>query len=130
MDSRAATNQSITDSRPLTSPDLRDCQCPICKARSLRPSYETWFDPTQIYEDGIVCKSCGQRFDVVWGVPFLGVFEGADVLSLIEIAANADNYKRASLLCEESPTGSAGLEYARWMVCRRGFTQARNAQGL
>jgi len=130
MDSRPATNQSITDSHPVASPTLRECQCPICKSRSLRSSYEQWFDPTQIYEDGIVCESCGQGFDVVWGVPFLGVFEEADVLSLIEIAANADNYTRASLLREESPTGAAGLEYARWHDLLEGYHLSSDRQAF
>jgi SAM-dependent methyltransferase len=45
--------------------------------------------------DGLRCTGCGAVFETVLGVPFLGDFEAADALGLIEIAANAPN--RASL---------------------------------
>lgn len=37
------------------------------------------------------CEACGAGFKTVLGVPFLGDFEAADALGLIEIAANAPN---------------------------------------
>jgi ubiquinone/menaquinone biosynthesis C-methylase UbiE len=95
-------------------PDLHDCQCPFCKSATLGLSCRGVPDATQIYDNGIVCSACGQGFDLVWGVPFLGVFEEADVLSLIEIAANADNYKRDSTVRNGMSSGTAGVEYARW----------------
>lgn len=86
-------------------------------------------DATQIYDNGIACSACGQGFDLVWGVPFLGVFEEADVLSLIEIAANADNYKRDSTARTELLSETAGLDYARWqdLLDRYHLSQDRQA---
>lgn len=73
-------------------PDLTDCQCPGCKAESLAYAVGGPVDARRSYRDALVCRSCGDGYDVVWGVPFLGVWEENDVLSLIEVAANADNY--------------------------------------
>jgi SAM-dependent methyltransferase len=42
--------------------------------------------------DAIECGNCKERYDFVWGVPFFGKYEKEDLLGLIEIAANADNY--------------------------------------
>ena len=47
---------------------------------------------------GLRCASCGTAFEMVHGMPFLGDFEAADALGLIEIAANAPN--RGSLSIE------------------------------
>ncbi len=43
----------------------------------------------------LACSGCGARWETVLGVPFIGDFEAADALGLIEIAANAPN--RATL---------------------------------
>ena len=112
----------------MIQPVLKDCQCPFCKSSALRLSCLGVPDTAQIYDDGVVCDACGQGFDLVWGVPFLGVFEEADVLSLIEIAANADNYKRTSALREGMPSGAAGLEYARWHDLLDGYHLSTDRQ--
>jgi SAM-dependent methyltransferase len=39
----------------------------------------------------LACTQCGGRWEPVLGVPFIGDFEAADALGLIEIAANAPN---------------------------------------
>ena len=39
--------------------------------------------------DAITCDSCGARFDVAWGTPFLGHYQAEDTPGLVEIAANA-----------------------------------------
>jgi ubiquinone/menaquinone biosynthesis C-methylase UbiE len=39
--------------------------------------------------DAITCRGCGETFDVVWGVPFLGHYQADDIPGLLEIAANA-----------------------------------------
>lgn len=114
----------------MTQPDLGDCQCPFCKSSSLRLSCLGAPDAAQIYDNGVVCDVCGQGFDLVWGVPFLGVFEEADVLSLIEIAANADNYKRESAIREGMPSGAAGLDYARWHDLLDGYHQSPDRQAF
>jgi SAM-dependent methyltransferase len=44
--------------------------------------------------------SCGARYDVIWGAPFLGAFDAHDIVGLIEIAANA----RAENGYPDSPT--------------------------
>lgn len=77
-----------------------------------------------------MCDACGQGFDLVWGVPFLGVFEEVDVLSLIEIAANADNYTRESTIREGTPSGAAGLEYARWHDLLDGYHLSPDRQAF
>jgi SAM-dependent methyltransferase len=114
----------------VTQPDLSDYQCPFCKASALRLSCLGVPDATQIYDKGVVCDACGQGFDLVWGVPFLGVFEEADVLSLIEIAANADNYKRESVTREGMPSGAAELEYARWHDLLDGYHLSPDQQAF
>jgi SAM-dependent methyltransferase len=44
---------------------------------------------------GLACQGCGATYGEAFGVPFIGDFEAADALGLIEIAANARN--RATL---------------------------------
>ncbi|HMF07367.1 MAG TPA: class I SAM-dependent methyltransferase, partial [Methylocella sp.] len=41
------------------------------------------------------CTSCGATYETIWGVPFIGEYELADALGLIEIAAHVQ--KRADL---------------------------------
>jgi hypothetical protein len=41
------------------------------------------------------CTSCGAAYETIWGVPFIGEYELADALGLIEIAAHVQ--KRADL---------------------------------
>lgn len=57
-----------------------DLECPRCGAAL----------------DRLCCLGCGATFSCVLGVPFIGNFESADALGLIEIVANAPN--RASLI--------------------------------
>ena len=64
---------------PLDVDNRGDLACPRCGAAL----------------EGLRCTGCGAVFETVLGVPFLGDFEAADALGLIEIAANAPN--RASL---------------------------------
>jgi SAM-dependent methyltransferase len=77
--------------------NLQDTRCPRCGAAPLRAteaaglgrdrmSSETDHD---IQCDAILCPSCGARYDVIWGAPFLGAFDAHDIVGLIEIAANA-----------------------------------------
>jgi SAM-dependent methyltransferase len=114
----------------MTQLDLNGCQCPFCKSSALRLSCLCVPDTAQIYDNGVVCDACGQDYDLVWGVPFLGVFEEADVLSLIEIAANADNYKRESRAREGNPSEAAGLDYARWHDLLDGYHLSQDRQAF
>ena len=114
----------------MTQLDLNGCQCPFCKSNALRLSCLGVPDTAQIYDNGVVCDACGQDFDLVWGVPFLGVFEDADVLSLIEIAANADNYKRENTTREGKPSGAAGLGYAQWHDLLDGYHLSPDRQAF
>ncbi|MEO3472528.1 class I SAM-dependent methyltransferase [Roseomonas sp. CAU 1739] len=57
-----------------------DLQCPRCGAAL----------------EALTCTGCGAAYSRVLGVPFIGDFEAADALGLIEIVANAPN--RASLV--------------------------------
>lgn len=114
----------------MTQLDLNGCQCPFCKSSALRLSCLGVPDAPQIYDKGVVCNACGQDFDLVWGVPFLGVFEEADVLSLIEIAANADNYKREGAIREGMPLGAAGSEYSRWHDLLDGYHLSPDRQAF
>ncbi len=45
--------------------------------------------------NGLTCPGCGAAYETVWGVPFIGEYERADALGLIEIAAHVQ--KRADL---------------------------------
>ncbi len=74
---------------------LADCECPHCRgALKLQRAP----DPQEIVQDGIVCTDCGVGYDIIWGAPFLGVFESEDILGLIEIAANARDVPNADVL--------------------------------
>jgi ubiquinone/menaquinone biosynthesis C-methylase UbiE len=109
-------------------PDLQDCRCPGCASNSLRALTNEGFDPEDILESGVLCDSCGQGFDVIWGVPFLGQFDQADVLSLIEIASNADNYTRKNAVQEGS--GAQGIDYARWQDLLEGYHLSPNREAF
>lgn len=95
-------------------PELQDCQCPACASNALVVPDNEGFDQAILREGGVVCRACGQAYDVIWGVPFLGRFEQADVLSLIEIASNVDNYTRANDSQKGNVGGAAGFDYAQW----------------
>ncbi|MDX1990935.1 MAG: class I SAM-dependent methyltransferase [bacterium] len=74
--------------------DLNDCQCPRCKQVALRYEGPAEIPPRDILDNAIRCTACDARYDVVWGIPFLGVYGEEDLPGLIEIAANAENYTR------------------------------------
>lgn len=69
-------------------PRLQGCRCPACGSNELQDLGSSWPDE-EIVEGAIACQACGERYDAIWGTPFLGHYEGADALGLIEIAANA-----------------------------------------
>jgi hypothetical protein len=52
---------------------MTDLECPSCGAQL----------------DRLTCEDCGARCGEVFGVPFIGEYERADILGLIEIAAHA-----------------------------------------
>jgi SAM-dependent methyltransferase len=79
------------------------------------------FDEAAIYENAVRCRECGLGFDVIWGVPFLGQFAQSDILSLIEIASNADNYSRKQNAVEQSVQGSEVTDYVRWQDLLEGY---------
>src|SRR5215210_3029369 len=76
--------------------DLQDCQCPACKRPDLRNTLPEPPHPDRVYQGAIVCGACQATFDIVWGMPFLGIYEESDLLSLIEIAANAGRFRLGS----------------------------------
>ena len=100
----------------MTPADLSDCQCPSCKASALRYESGISIDPIRVYYRAVLCDGCGEGYDVVWGVPFFGIYEEADFLSLIEIAANADNYRRGG-----EPARAGDLSYAQWYELLEGY---------
>jgi ubiquinone/menaquinone biosynthesis C-methylase UbiE len=58
---------------------MHDLECPRCGADL----------------HGLACSGCDAAYEKVWGVPFIGDYERADALGLIEIAAHVP--KRAEL---------------------------------
>lgn len=60
-----------------------------------------------IYPGAIACRACGADYDIVWGVPFLGCYGEEDVPGLVEIAANANNYRRHA----GAPSGDGGIDH-------------------
>lgn len=50
--------------------------------------------PRGIQRKAYLCSDCGEPYDVVWGVPFLGRYERSEIFGLIEIAANIINRGR------------------------------------
>ncbi|MEM7601911.1 MAG: class I SAM-dependent methyltransferase [Verrucomicrobiota bacterium] len=62
----------------------------------------------RVEEEAFRCESCGILIDSIEGVPFLGSYESADLLGLIEIAAvkevgtaiDEDSVERVELLCQ------------------------------
>jgi hypothetical protein len=73
--------------------DLSDCRCVRCDAGGLSFASDL---TTEIHREAITCRTCRATYDSVWGVPFIGHFERDDFLSLVEIAANADDYHHFS----------------------------------
>lgn len=71
--------------------NLNNTQCPFCKMSMLRTNLVN-IDSKEILEQAITCENCGQSYDCLWGTPYLGVFREDDILSLFEIASNADEY--------------------------------------
>lgn len=65
-------------------------QCPHCTSPDLNDNRKRP-DASGISHERYVCQSCHAAFDTVFGVPFFGAYEEADLLGLIEIAANIDN---------------------------------------
>lgn len=68
---------------------LDGCRCPSCGASALAVAGESSWDDDAIVAGGIRCTACRAEYDVIWGAPFLGHYEPADLLGLLEIAANA-----------------------------------------
>lgn len=66
---------------------LDDCRCPMCDG-SLQAQEPLAGDA--IVDKAIICTGCGRTFPAVWGVPFICEYEQAEILGLIEIAANAE----------------------------------------
>lgn len=72
--------------------DLNNTQCPFCKQSALITQIDPQ-DNKQIYIDAITCENCGKNYDLIWGVPYLGILRQEQILSLFEIAANAAQYQ-------------------------------------
>ncbi|GBE95324.1 class I SAM-dependent methyltransferase [Nostoc cycadae] len=72
--------------------DLNNTQCPSCNQSALTTRIDQ-YDNKQIYIDAITCNNCGKNYDLIWGVPYLGIFKQEEILSLFEIAANAAQYQ-------------------------------------
>ncbi len=98
------------------SVNLSDCQCIFCHKPSLSLLDRLTVDHLLIYPKAVVCRHCAAEFDVIWGVPYLGVIEEADALSLIEIAANADNYRR-----DGGSQADSGQAFAQWYDMLEGY---------
>jgi hypothetical protein len=103
---------------PMSTIDLAGCRCPRCHATGLEARLAGGCDGTEIHNGGIACRACGAAYDVVWGVPFLGCYGEEDVLGLIEIAANANNYRRRL----RDPAADAGID--RWLDLLEAFHHA------
>lgn len=67
---------------------LHGCRCTACGESALIARSVHW-DPEDVLPRAIACSRCGATFDVIWGTPFIGHYESADIMGLIEIAANA-----------------------------------------
>jgi len=76
--------------------ELDDCQCPRCKNTPLLYEAADQIPSKEVLEQAVRCPACGESYDVIWGIPFLGVYGEDDLPGLIEIAANAENYSRQS----------------------------------
>lgn len=46
----------------------------------------------EIIPDAFKCSSCGRKFSKIWNVPYMGIIEEEDILSLIEITAVMKDY--------------------------------------
>ncbi|EAZ91312.1 class I SAM-dependent methyltransferase [Crocosphaera chwakensis] len=73
--------------------NLQNTQCIYCHHPSLKFKSNTKNNKHSI-SNGITCQSCGQGYDILWGVPYLGIFKEEDSLSLLEIIANINNYSQ------------------------------------
>ncbi len=100
---------------------LEDTRCPSCSAPALVCAAGDVFGEESIHENGVRCQKCDVGFDVIWGVPFLGQFAPSDILSLIEIASNADNYSRKANAHEQDPQENGGIDYAGWQDLLEGY---------
>jgi ubiquinone/menaquinone biosynthesis C-methylase UbiE len=67
--------------------ELKLCLCVKCHGDQIEKVKGHW-DQDAIVRDAVRCRSCGELYDVVWGVPFFAAYEEEDLLGLIEIAAN------------------------------------------
>jgi SAM-dependent methyltransferase/uncharacterized protein YbaR (Trm112 family) len=70
---------------------LTDCRCLACNGPLVAKAA---FAADTIIDEAVVCQGCGRHYPAVWGVPFLCEYETAEVLGLIEIAANAETNPR------------------------------------
>jgi SAM-dependent methyltransferase len=66
---------------------LAGCHCPHCAAPALHGP-DAPPDPGAISPAAIRCGACGETYDIIWGAPFLGHYDRADSLGLLEFAAN------------------------------------------
>jgi SAM-dependent methyltransferase len=101
----------------MTTIDLARCRCPACHAEALDTRVRET-DITRIQAGAIACRACGAEYDILWGVPLLGCYGEEDVLGLIEIAANANNYRRR----RREPAADAGTD--RWLDLLEDFHHA------
>lgn len=100
---------------------LDDTRCPSCAALDMACVGGDLLEDSAIYENAVRCRECGLGFDVIWGVPFLGQFAQSDILSLIEIASNADNYSRKQNTVEQSVQMPEVTDYVRWQDLLEGY---------
>ena len=71
--------------------DFQDTRCVFCDAGPLKLMKDMG-DGEETVLKAIACPECGATYDVTYGIPFLGLYEEADILGMIEIAANADQW--------------------------------------
>lgn len=100
--------------------DLNDTQCPACGASALTYQADAVNDD-QINTGAISCQQCGKAYDSIWGVPYLGTFKQTEVLSLIEIAANAASYRRKT---------NRDIDYLFWINLVEAYTNSNDKEAV
>ncbi len=71
--------------------NLENTQCIYCHHSSLKFNIQ---NNESSISNGITCQNCGQGYDILWDVPYLGIFREEDILSLLEIIANVNEYSQ------------------------------------
>lgn len=92
---------------------LKQSQCIFCKEGSL--VWSSANEDSVIRSDAVKCENCGKMFPTIFGVPYLGSFSEADVISLIEIAAFSDRFTKKSVAGNLELTNYQGLNYRDWI---------------